>query len=128
MDYQHDERQPSQVVDDDWIIALRRSTISSYGSNGKWLIHAQREKIDNIWKIIALATEEGCLGNSSKVSTTALAFTAETGVHTICIYTYNSSDYDDVMRVRATLRELGITPSIPYISWTGQEQTTLYNE
>ena len=128
MDYQRDERQPSQVADDDWIIALRRNDISSYGINGKWLIHAQREKIDNIWKIIALATEEGCLGSFSKVSTTALTFTAQTGVHTICIYTYNSSDYDDVMRVRATLRELGITSSIPYVTWTGQEQTTLYNE
>lgn len=128
MDYQRDERQPSQVVDDNWIIALRRNNISSYGNNGKWLIHAQREKIDNIWKIIALATEEGCLGSFSKVSTIALAFTTQTGVHTICIYTYNSSDYDDVMRVRAMLRELGITSSIPYVTWTGQEQTTLYNE
>lgn len=128
MDYQRDERQPSQVADNDWIIALRRNDIFSNGTNGKWLIHAQKEKIDNIWQIIAQATKEGYLGSLSKVSTTALAFTAQTGVHAICIYTYNSSDYDDVMRVRAMLRELGITSSIPYVTWTGQEQKTLYNE
>lgn len=128
MDYRRDERQPSQVTDDDWIIALRRQNSSSYGTNGKWMIHAQKEKIDAIWQIIALATEEGCLGCFSKVSTVALAFTAKTGVHAICLYTYNSSDCDDVMRVRATLRELGVTSSIPYVTWTGQEQTILYQE
>jgi Domain of unknown function (DUF1917) len=128
MDYQRDERRPSQVADNNWIIALRGHAMSSYETNGKWLIHAQKEKIDNIWNIIALATEEGCLGSFSKVSTSALAFTARTDVHVICIYTYSSGDYDDVMRVRAMLRELGMTSSIPYVTWTGtgQEQTTLY--
>lgn len=130
MEYQSDEREPSRVSDVKWIISLRGHDISSYGTNGKWLIHAQSEKIDTLWKIIALATEEGCLGNLSKVSTGALAFTLRTGVHVICIYTYASSDYDDVMRVRTMLYELGITSSIPYVTWTGtgQEETILYQQ
>ena len=81
-----------------------------------------------LWKIIALATEEGCLGNLSKVSTSALPFTVRTGVYVICIYTYDNNDYADVMRVRTMLYEVGITSSIPYVTWTGtgQEETILY--
>ena len=34
--------------------------------------------------------------------------------HVICVYTYDSEDKEDVMRVRASLRELGFVTPIAY--------------
>lgn len=128
MEHQHDERQPSQVTDDAWIVTYRRHYDYPPTAQGKWLIYATRDKIDNLWKIITLATEEGYLGSFSKVSTAGLAYTASSGVHTICVYTHDCNDLDDIQRIRAMLRELGITQKISYKAWTRQELITLYNE
>ena len=124
---ERDERAPSQVTDDLWICAYRQHNVYPRQVGGKWLLHARHEHIDNLWRILALATEEGYLGSFSKVSTATLPFTAETGIHVACIYTYNSEDHKDIMCVRAALSELGIMHKLSYEIWINREPVTLYN-
>lgn len=75
-----------------------------------------------------LATEEGYLGSYSKASTASLPSTAQTGVHTICIYTYDRNDREDVLRIREALRELGIEQKIQYAVIVDQKQIHLSYE
>jgi hypothetical protein len=126
--HQRDERHPSQVTDDFWIGAYRQRPDYPHAGDGKWLLHALRPNIDNLWRIVMLATEEGYLGSYSKVSTVSLPYTAQTGVHTICIYTYDRNDREDVMSIREALRELGIEQKIHYAIIADKEQINLYYE
>jgi hypothetical protein len=83
--------------------------------SGKWLIFVPLDELDDAWAKIKKATEEGLLGDSSKSATAlpnpnAVAPTKQV----ICVYTYDSEDREDVMRVRQALRDLGFTRPIPY--------------
>src|SRR5215475_12547949 len=122
LSHKRDERHPSQVTDDFWIGAYRQRPDYPHAGDGKWLIHALRSNIDNLWRIVMLATEEGYLGSYSKVSTPSLPYTAKTNIHAICIYTYDRNDREDIMRIREALRELDIEQKIPYAIMVGQEQ------
>lgn len=124
-----EQRSPSQITDDaDWLFAYRKQDDYPQQAEGKWLLHATRERIDNLWQLIALATEEGYLGSFSKVSTASLPDTAKTGIHVICIYTYDSDDREDIMRVRAALREMNILHLLSYQTWDANKTVTLYKE
>ena len=88
-----------------------KSTIGS----GKWLIFVKADQVDEVWAKIKTATEEGKLGGSTKVATAkpnSLATDPNTKV--ICVYTYDWTDEDYVMRVREELRKLGIAGKLPY--------------
>ncbi|MHA2357172.1 MAG: putative phosphothreonine lyase domain-containing protein [Candidatus Heimdallarchaeaceae archaeon] len=108
---------PSEVNDRYWITAIRlEGTYPAHTiKGGKWLIFANIDQIDEIWLKIKKATEEGKLGGSSKVATNKPNPNA---VHqdekVICVYTYDCTDEDDVMRIRKELRKLGITKKIRY--------------
>ncbi len=128
MEHQCDRRPPSQVSNNAWLVAYRQQQNYPCIANGKWLVYATRDKIDNLWKIIALATDEGYLGSFSKVSTIGLPDTTKTGIHIICIYTYDPEDREDIIRVRTALRELNITHPIPYQTWNPKTIVTLYKE
>jgi len=111
---------PSQVTKVYWISAVRRNgspyPVPSFKS-GKWLIFVPNEQVDAVWSKIKKATEEGLLGDSSKVATSKPnpnAVSADKKV--ICVYSYDWTDYDDVMRIRAELRNLGINWKISYKS------------
>lgn len=85
--------------------------------SGKWLIFIDRTQIDNIWVRIKKATEEGKLGDSAKVSTAKTnPNSTDPSKNVICVYTYDWTDKEDVMRVREELRQIGITWKIPYKS------------
>jgi hypothetical protein len=108
---------PSKNIKDFWILAIRKKGL--YPSNnrncGKWLIFADISEIDNVWEKIKIATENGLLGGSSKVATAKPNPNASTqSKKVICVYTYDVTDKDDVMRVREELRKLGIVQKIPY--------------
>lgn len=109
---------PSTITEVYWIYAKREegSYPKSLGKSGKWLIFVNNENIDEIWKKIKKATEEGLLGDSSKVAT-AKPNPNATNPYTkvICVYTYDWSD-KDVMRIREELRNIGITQKLPYKS------------
>ncbi len=71
--------------------------------------------VDRVWAEIKRATEEGLLGSESKVATAKDRPTASSkDVRVICVYTYDWTDQADVRRIRAALRELGITRKSPY--------------
>jgi hypothetical protein len=123
-----EERVLSQATDTYWISAQRQKPGYPRAGDGKWLVHARSIGIDNLWRIVKQATEEGYLGSGSKVSTPMLPYTRETGIHIICIYTYDRQDYEDIMRIRAALRTLGIEQKIDYAILTDQEQIILYHE
>ena len=108
---------PSQVSDEYWLFANRKQgTYPPHSKNGgKWLIFVPIERIDQVWSTIKLATEAGKLGKMSKVATTkANPNATNSSIKVICVYTYDWTDEEDVMRIRQELRQLGITRKIPY--------------
>ena len=110
------EDYPSKTTSVFWISARNKVGKQRRSRNpGKWLIFISKKEIDIIWKNIKGATESGLLGESSKVSTAKSnpnSSNEKQGV--ICVYTYDSEDKTDVMRVREELRKLGIMQKIPY--------------
>ena len=71
--------------------------------------------MDEVWKKIKEATENGELGQRSKVATTKLNPNARDPTRkVICVYTYDYEDEEDVRRVREKLRGLGFINKIAY--------------
>lgn len=108
---------PSQVTDGYWIYAERKTGKYSEATDrsGKWLIFLSPERIDAVWNRVKKATEEGRLGGSAKAATAKPNSNAtDPGRKVICVYSYNWEDKEDVMRIRAELRALGIRWKIPY--------------
>jgi hypothetical protein len=110
------ERLPAQEMRDVWIHAFRKT--GEYPDDtersGKWLIWLRAENIDRYWQAIKEAVEQGRLGGEAKVSTAASRQVKQGKPHVICVYTYDHTDREDVMRVRQVLRELGIKREIIY--------------
>ena len=79
---------------------------------GKWLIYASKQNVDNIWNVIKDAQDEGRLGDFSKVAT-AKSY-SKWQHHVICIYTYDSTDTKDILRVRESLRDIGFKSPLHY--------------
>lgn len=79
------------------------------GEGGKWLIFHDGPDIDGRWESIKEALNNGLLGPQAKVSTALSCRYDSTGraQHVICVYTNNFSDFEDVMRVRTALYDLG---------------------
>lgn len=84
--------------------------------DGKWLIYASTSTIDALWKPIQQATQQGQLGDCSKVSCLGIAQWSHTKEHLICVYTSDYRNKEDVYRVRDVLRSLGIAQKIAYKS------------
>ncbi len=99
-----------------WLWAFRSKKAGSYPDHaergGKWLIFVSENNAEVVWKKISDATIRGLLGSTAKMSTSA-ASAGKSG-RVICVYTYDYEDSADVNRVRAALRELGVTGKIPY--------------
>ena len=109
-------RPPSQIHDDYWVNATARTHQRSITQrSGKWLIFVPLDELDAAWAKVKRATQEGLLGNSSKAAT-ALPNpnAADPTKRVICVYTYDSDDREDVMRVRQALRDLGFDRPMPY--------------
>lgn len=108
---------PSQVTEVYWVEAVRKKGgyPSPTAKSGKWLIFVKADEVDRVWGKFKKAVENGKLGNRAKVATAKpnpRARTSERRV--ICVYTYNYSDKEDVMRIRQELRKLGIAERITY--------------
>jgi len=75
------------------------------------------KSVDGVWEKVKKATEEGRLGDSAKVATARPNPNAvDSSKKVVCVYTYDWTDKEDVMRIRTELRALGITWKIPYKS------------
>jgi hypothetical protein len=82
---------------------------------GKWLLFVARKDVDEVWAKVLLALREGRLGDFAKVSTARPnPHAADPDKHVVCVYTYDSEDREDVVRIRAALRELGFIKPIAY--------------
>lgn len=113
----YQDAKPSQTTDVFWIYAERlKGSYPELGEKGgKWLVFVPIAELDRAWAKIKQATEEGRLGGLSKVATARPnRNAADPGTKVICVYTYDWTDAEDVRRVRAELRSLGITQKIPY--------------
>lgn len=104
-----------------WIYALRQREQETYPQDskksGKWLIFPAIENVNEIWEKIKRAVENGFLGNKAKVaSANNTRINKYTGkeCQVICVYTYDWTDKEDVIRVREELRKLGISEEIGY--------------
>lgn len=78
--------------------------------SGKWLIFCTCNRIDEIWTNVKQALHDGKLGVSVKVSVNK----SKNQEHVICVYTYDYTDKQDVMRVRQSLRDIGVVWPIGY--------------
>ncbi len=101
-----------------WIHAFRAAT-GSYPDDtdrsGKWLVFLPADEIDAFWARVREAIQSGRLGDQAKVATRAKKDLRDgVGKHVVCIYTYDHDDRADVWRIRAELRELGVTWRIYY--------------
>jgi hypothetical protein len=92
---------PSKVRDRYWIESAAPNGKWSPNS-GKWLLFITVDRIDSAWKLIDLETKLGRLGVSAKVATAKPnSLAANSKLRLICIYTYDCTDIDDVLRVRS---------------------------
>lgn len=102
-----------------WLYAARKKAEKANDptrgrNSGKWLVYAQPDYIDEVWQGIKKATEKGALGPYSKVSTAKPDPKSRGLEHVICVYTRDSDNVKDVMRIRAQLKKMGIIKPIPY--------------
>lgn len=100
-----------------WLYAFRE--VGEYPEDtersGKWMVFWKPDEIDEGWERIREAVRTGQLGYEAKVATKPLPSKRDGGLyHVVCVYTYDSEDVDDVRRVRAELRRLGVTRKIGY--------------
>lgn len=108
---------PSEVTDTSWIhsFRIRGKYPHSTEEVGKWLVFVPVTEIDSRWEKVKEATENGLLGNHSKVSTARPNPNAtDSNTKVICVYTYDSENEDDLLRVRGELEKLGVKWKIPY--------------
>lgn len=111
------KRLPSTETESFWL--TRRCLVGDYpahGENGgKWLIFVDRSEVDQLWRKLSVATRAGILGGIIKVSTARPnPNSPDPKRHVICVYSYDYTDTVDVFRIRAALRDLGVTEKIGY--------------
>jgi hypothetical protein len=104
---------PTEVDGEYWIWAERVDPYNYPHPKercGKWMIYAHDSEVDQVWITIRDAVVGGLLGSDAKVATMKPSPNAVKPDHkVICIYTYDSEDKDDVLRILTSLREdLGV--------------------
>lgn len=114
-----EEGDPSEVTEAAFIVANYKGNEPKHEEKnvGKWLFFVAEKYIDNTWRNVKKAVEDGKLWKHAKVST---AWRSKGGVYVLCVYTYDCNDEDDVMKIRAYLREMGFKRVTSYKS---DEQT-----
>ncbi len=109
---------PSTVTDSYWGYTNRKKGKYPKPLNpGKWLIFVPLKDLDEVWGKIQTATEDGLLGDRAKCGTAKINPNAKSqDTKVICVYTYDWTDKEDVMKIREHLRQIGIISKIPYKS------------
>ncbi|MEO8589868.1 MAG: putative phosphothreonine lyase domain-containing protein [Flavobacteriales bacterium] len=106
-----DQANPSETTEETWLYALRNGRptgIPGGAKTGKYLLFAALRNIDVVWMKVKKATEEGLLGQVSKVSTHhRLQLLQNPSSAVICVYVDDSRNEEDMLRIHSTLVELG---------------------
>jgi len=108
---------PTQENSEFWIRAENESMKYSESTKrcGKWMIFIHVSEIDDTWIKIRKAIEDEKLGRRAKVATMKENRNAVRKEYkVICVYTYDSDDREDVVRVLKALREIGIRDKMYY--------------
>jgi Domain of unknown function (DUF1917) len=100
---------PTEVYDTNWIWAERRDE-QNYPEPtdrcGKCMIYAHVNEVNQVWTTVRDAVVGGLLGSGAKVATMKPNPNAvKPDSKVICIYTSDSEDTDDVLRILKALRE-----------------------
>lgn len=121
-----DKGSPMDEYERFWLRAYRKvGTYPAPIDSGKWMLFIYENEINNAWQVIRTAVEEGRLGETAKVATARPnPNELKEGLKLICVYTYNSEDKDDVLRILQSLRELGFLHSLTYKT----DETTVKGE
>src|SRR6266571_5221339 len=114
-----DLRNPSAVTDDYWVRAYAPTAHSLTKAAdefvGKWLVFVYVQDLDKTWAAIREATTRGKIGIEAKSATAwENPLATNSRVKIICVYTRDYRDQDDLRRVLAGLRELGIMQRLNY--------------
>ncbi len=114
-----EEGNPSEVTHAAFITAIYKGKNPQPEAKrvGKWLFFVAEKYIDDTWRNVKKAVEDGKLWKQAKVST---AWRSKGGVYVVCVYTYDCHDESDVMKIRGHLREIGFKRAASYKS---DEQT-----
>ncbi|KAJ5124277.1 Protein of unknown function DUF1917 [Penicillium bovifimosum] len=75
-------------------------------TDGKWMLFASAEKVDEVWATVVRAMERGELGGAAKVAADGGEGSMEGRL--ICVYTEDFGDTGDVKRVLRKLVDLGL--------------------
>jgi hypothetical protein len=75
---------------------------------GKWMLFPEPRVVDDVWGVVARATAANELGSAAKVAPKDPNEGRVGAARLICVYTRDFRDKDDVGRVLARLRELGL--------------------
>ena len=108
---------PTKTTKSYWIQQDRPGTAAgATGAEeaGKWLIFLAPEDVDTAWQKVRDATVAGTLGIGAKVSTAKENEDSRDDRKVIYVFTADWSDEQDVMRVRAELKNLGFSDRIGY--------------
>lgn len=99
-------------------IDLLALAVRNRATSGKWMFFPAPEELSRFWRLIAIATAEGKLGPTSKVGT----YDPVEKSSVICVYTYDFSDTEDVIRVLHELSDLGLLAKNGFqVYWTSIE-------
>jgi hypothetical protein len=83
--------------------------------SGKWIVYVAPEHHDDVWGKVKAATAAGALGVSAKAATAKPnSRGGNSHARAVIVYTADYEDQDDVRRVLAGLRHIGITGRLPY--------------
>ncbi|KAL0480598.1 hypothetical protein AKO1_006781 [Acrasis kona] len=84
---------------------------------GKWVIHRNRDQIDEAWKLVATALIQKKLGVSAKVSTLSQAYSVNKEAKTfiICVYNSDFDNKDEIDKNRKVLKDIGFDEELEYI-------------
>jgi len=105
---------PSKNTLENWFVHFSDKKYPKHkNGGGKWLIFCNEHNVDKTWNLIKISQDSGLLGNISKVSTKKNS-SKNNNSFVICIYTYDSNDKTDVLRVREGLTKIGFTNPLKY--------------
>jgi hypothetical protein len=111
-----DDRLPTEVAAHWWIHAYADKGPQPAGqASGKWLVFVPVRYVDQYWRIVKQAVEDGKLGPAAKVATARPnPDEIDPTRRPIVVYTTDWRDEDDVRRVLRGLRSLGISWRLTY--------------
>jgi hypothetical protein len=117
IDPELNEDMPSLEYDLFWIRAFDQTNRNALPNKlwvGKWMPFVPISALDETWRTVKQATENGKLGYESKTSTMKPNPNARSDAKVMCIWSNDFRDIEGTRRVLIELRELGFNGRLNY--------------